>query len=162
MDVRQPILLVVPDGREEEAITRLSRVGFDRTMGYLMGGVAAWQESGRELDVVETTEAQTLAQNAHTDASKPVYDVRKSSEYQSEHVAGAHNTPLATLNQHLAEFPAAEPFFLHCAGGYRSMIASSLLKKRGIHNFINVNSGMKAIRETDAPLSEYVCPSTIK
>ena len=162
VDVRQPILLVVPDGREEEAITRLSRVGFDRTMGYLMGGVAAWQGSGRELDVVETTEAQKLAQNARTDASKPVYDVRKPSEYQSEHVAGAHNTPLATLNQHLSEFPAAEPFFLHCAGGYRSMIASSLLKKRGIHNFINVNGGMKAIRETDAPLSEYVCPSTIK
>ena len=161
VDVQQPILLIAPDGREEEAITRLSRVGFDRTLGYLGGGIEAWRRSGREVDTVATTTAETLAENADSVHPQPVFDVRKPSEFEAEHVAGAENTPLGTLNQHLNEFPDAKPFYLHCAGGYRSMIAGSMLKKRGIHNFINVNGGMKAIRETTTLLTEYQCASTL-
>ena len=154
VDVQQAILLVAPEGREEEAITRLSRVGFDRTLGYLAGGVTAWTESGRETDGVATTTGKTLK------GDTPVFDVRKPSEFAAEHVMGATNTPLSSLNDHLGTFPENDTFYLHCAGGYRSMIASSVLKKRGIHNFVNVNGGMKAIRQTDTPLTEYVCPSS--
>ncbi|MDA8571700.1 rhodanese-like domain-containing protein [Flavobacteriaceae bacterium] len=158
-DIKQPILLVTEEGREEEAITRLSRVGFDNTLGYLKGGFESWKKAAKEYDTVHsiTTEQfkKELAEN-----KQPVFDVRKKSEYLSEHVLDANNTPLDFLNDHLAEFPDT-PFFIHCAGGYRSMIAASILKSRGIHNLIDVKGGFKAIREAGVAVSEFVCPSTL-
>jgi rhodanese-related sulfurtransferase len=159
-DVAQPILLVAPEGREEEAVTRLSRVGFDQTLGILKGGFDAWKNAGKEYDSISSVSAQTLAKE-YENGSIPVFDVRKSTEYLSEHIEGANNTPLDFLNDHLAEFPQDKPFYIHCAGGYRSVIAASILKSRGIHNLIDVSGGFKAIAETTLPKTDYVCPSTL-
>ncbi|AWH73212.1 MBL fold metallo-hydrolase [Dokdonia sp. Dokd-P16] len=158
-DVKQPLLLVTEPGREKETITRLSRVGFDNTLGYLKGGFDAWREAAMEYDTVSSITAATFKSELEK-GDKSVFDVRKESEYLSEHVLGANNTPLDFLNDHLAEFPD-EPFYVHCAGGYRSMIASSILKSRGIHNLIDVQGGFKDIKETGAPVSEFVCPTTL-
>ncbi len=158
-DVKQPILLVAPKGREEEAVTRLSRVGFDNTLGHLEGGFEAWKKASMEYDTVSQITAEQL-QGISEDEKLPVFDVRKESEFLSEHVIDANNTPLDYLNDHLAEFPA-EPFYVHCAGGYRSMIASSILKSRGIHNLIDISGGFEAIKDAGIPVTAYVCPSTL-
>lgn len=158
-DVKQPLLLVTEPGREEEAVTRLSRVGFDNTLGYLKGGFEAWKKAAMEYDVVSSITADTFKKELE-EGNQAVFDVRKESEYLSEHVLDANNTPLDFLNDHLAEFPE-KPFFVHCAGGYRSMIASSILKSRGIHNLIDVQGGFKAIQEAGVPVSEFVCPTTL-
>ena len=159
-DVKQPILLVAPVGLEEEAVTRLSRVGFDGTLGCLDGGFYAWKKAAMEYDTVSQVDANTLKKVIETEKA-PVFDVRKKSEYLSEHILEAVNTPLDFLNDHLAEFPENKIFYVHCAGGYRSMIASSILKSRGIHNFIDVKEGFKAIKESGIPVTEYVCPTTL-
>ncbi len=159
-DVKQPILLVVPKGREEETITRLSRVGFDGTLGYLEGGFEAWKKEALEYDTVSAIDAQQLKYALDID-KLPIFDVRKESEFLSEHVLDANNTPLDFLNDHLAEFPPLKPFYIHCAGGYRSIIAASILKSRGIHNLIDVKGGFKDIKEARIPVSEYVCPTTL-
>jgi glyoxylase-like metal-dependent hydrolase (beta-lactamase superfamily II)/rhodanese-related sulfurtransferase len=158
-DIQQPILLVAPEGREEEAVTRLSRVGFDHTLGYLKGGFDAWKKASKEYDTMSSISTKTF-QEAY-DETLPVFDVRRESEFASEHVLEAKNTPLDYINSHLAEFPQGETFYVHCAGGYRSVIAASILKSRGIHNLINVEGGFKAIKETDIPVSDFVCPSTL-
>lgn len=159
-DVEQPILLVAPKGREKEAVTRLSRVGFDQTLGYLKDGFEAWKKAAKEYDTVDQLDAISLKKELKQGAA-PIYDVRKESEYLSEHALSAKNTPLSELNRHLGEFPEDKPFYVHCAGGYRSMIASSLLKSRGIHNLIDVKGGFEAIKEVEIPVSDYVCPTTI-
>lgn len=160
VDVKQPIILIVPEGREEEAITRLSRVGFDNTLGYLQGGVDAWEDDGKELETINSVPALNLAAD-YEDYKERTFDVRKESEYLSEHVIDAKNTPLSNLNNHLAEFPKEENFYIHCASGFRSMIAASILKSRGYHNLIEVQGGFKAIKETEIPTSNYVCPTTL-
>jgi glyoxylase-like metal-dependent hydrolase (beta-lactamase superfamily II)/rhodanese-related sulfurtransferase len=160
-DTEQPLLLVAPEGREEEAVTRLSRVGFDGTLGYLKGGFAAWKAAGKEVDTVKSVPAEEMKAGMEKN-STPVYDVRKPGEYTSEHVDKAHSTPLDFLNNHLAEFPKEENFYVHCAGGYRSVIAASILKSRGIHNLIDVKGGFKAIKEAGIETTNYVCPSTLK
>jgi len=139
-DVHQPILLVAPKGREEEVITRLARVGFDQTLGYLDGGYEAWRAAGMPTDTVDVVEADQV------DESEAVYDVRKPSEYEAGHLKAAHSAPLATLNKHIAVLPKGEDFKVHCQSGYRSMIASSILKSRGIHNFSDVRGGYKALK----------------
>mgnify|MGYP000518619686 CR=1 FL=1 len=159
-DVKQPILLVTPEGREEETITRLSRVGFDHTLGYLKGGIDAWKAAGKEADSVDSVNAEEL--KALVDKGVPVYDVRKESEYKAEHVEDAHLTPLDYINDHLSEFPEKETFYVHCAGGYRSMIASSILKSRGIHNLVDVTGGFADIKKAGIPVTDYVCPTTLK
>ncbi|WP_339656547.1 MBL fold metallo-hydrolase [uncultured Maribacter sp.] len=159
-DIKQPILLVAPVGLEEEAVTRLSRVGFDGTLGYLEGGFDAWKKAVMEYDTVSQVDADTLKKVIDT-KKEPVFDVRKESEYLSEHILGANNTPLDFLNDHLTEFPENKIFYVHCAGGYRSMIASSILKSRGIHNLIDVKGGFKAMQEAGIPVSEFVCPTTL-
>ena len=159
-DVKQPILLITDEGREDEAVTRLSRVGFDNTLGYLKGGFEAWKKASKEYDTVSSITA-TQFKTELKDNNLPVFDVRKESEYLSEHVIDAHNTPLDFLNNHLAEYPEGAPFFVHCAGGYRSMIAASILKSRGIHNLIDVKGGFKAIKEVGVSVSDFVCPSTL-
>lgn len=159
-DVQQPILLVVPQGREEETVTRLSRVGFDNTLGYLKGGFQAWKDAGMEVDSIITKTAQE-AKNAIEKDHLPVFDVRKESEFLSEHVLDAKNTPLDHLNAHLNTFPESGPFLVHCAGGYRSVIAESILKSRGIHNFMDVSGGFGALKSAGAGVTEYVCPTTL-
>lgn len=160
-DVQQPILLVAPKDKAEEALIRLSRVGFDNTLGYLKGGFEAWKREGFEFDTVTSVPASEVNRKMKEEKVK-IFDVRKESEYISEHVEGAYNTPLDYLNDHLAEFPGNEKFYIHCAGGYRSMIAASILKSRGIHNLIDVSDGFVALLEAGAPITDYVCPTTIK
>ena len=158
-DVQQPILLITPDGKEEETITRLSRVGFDNTLGYLNGGIEAWKEAGFETDSIESVSPETLATNYD---NAIVIDARKPSEFTAERVEKAVNIPLDYINEHLAEVPKEEAFYVHCAGGYRSVIWASIMKARGYHNMINVEKGMSGIRNTNIPLTNYVCPSTLK
>jgi len=160
-DTAQPILLVVPEGREEEAVTRLSRVGFDNTLGYLKGGFDAWRNASKEYDTVSPVAPGKLQELMGEDGELKVFDVRKESEYLSEHLLEAENTPLDYLNDYLSTFPKGEVFYLHCAGGYRSMIAASILQRRGLHNLVDISGGFKAIKEAGLPVSEYACPSTL-
>ena len=159
-DVKQPILLVAPKGREEETIIRLSRVGFDHTIGYLDGGFDAWKKAGLEYDTISSITANELKEKIENE-NVPVFDVRKEGEYQSEHVKGAHHTSLDYINDYLNEFPENETFYIHCAGGYRSAIAASILKSRGIHNLVDVTGGFAAIKEAGIPVTDYVCPTTL-
>lgn len=159
-DVKQPLLLVAPEGREKETITRLSRVGFDHTLGFLKGGFSAWKMSGREYDSIHGVKAEEL-EEAIMKERAVVFDVRKEGEFLSQHIKGATHAPLSALNDYLTHLPESDPFYLHCAGGYRSVIAASLLKKRGVHNLVDVKGGFKAIKETAIPLSDFVCPSTL-
>ncbi len=161
VDVKQPIILVSPEGREEEAVTRLSRVGFDNTVGYLKGGIEAWEEAGKETDTVTSIAAEQVATVLSKD-SVPVFDVRKSSEFEAEHLVDAQSTPLSQLNEHLSAFPKEDAFYVHCAGGYRSMIAASILKARGYHNLTDITGGFGAIQKTDLETTAFVCPSTLK
>ncbi|MGJ8659100.1 MAG: MBL fold metallo-hydrolase [Cellulophaga fucicola] len=158
-DVKQPIILVTPEGREEETVTRLSRVGFDNTLGVLKGGFSAWKKAAKEYDTVSTTTVKDL--RTILDSNTKVFDVRKESEYLSEHMIGAINTPLDYINNYIKEYPTNKNFYVHCASGYRSMVAASILKSRGIHNLININGGFVAIKESGIPVSNYVCPSTL-
>lgn len=158
-DVKQPILIVAPEGTEEEVITRLSRVGFDNTLGYLEDGFEAWKNATKEYDTVTSISADEFKKRFENQT--PVFDVRKESEFLSEHIINAKNTSLVNINSHLSEFPKEEIFYVHCAGGYRSMIAASMLKSRGIHNLINVLGGINAIKKVGVELSDYVCPSTL-
>ena len=159
-DVKQPLLLVTPEGKEEEAITRLSRVGFDGTIGYLKGGTSAWKASGRELDTVKSITAETFKTILGQDAETKVYDVRKESEYSAEHIDGATLTPLDYLNDYLGEYGEEGTSYVHCAGGYRSMIAASILKSRGIHNLVDIAGGFAAIKASGIPVTDFVCSST--
>ncbi len=158
-DIKQEILLVTDSGREEEAIIRLSRVGYDHTIGYLKDGFESWKNENKEIDQVSRISAIDFEKKY---AENPIIiDVRKKSEFDSEHVVNAINLPLNQLNQHFAEIPSNQPFILHCAGGYRSMIAASILKSRGYHDFVDVEGGMTEILKTAIPKTEYVCPSTL-
>ncbi|AKQ45535.1 beta-lactamase [Rufibacter radiotolerans] len=161
-DIQQPILFVAEEGREEEVVTRLARVGYDHAIGYLKGGFKSWQQAGKEVDTISSISAQEFANRYAQNNQLHVIDVRKPGEFQAEHVQTAQNSPLDFLNDHLAEFPKEGDLYLHCAGGYRSMIAASILKARGFDNVINVEGGFKAISETDVPKTAYVCPSTLK
>ena len=159
-DIKQPILLVTPVGREEESITRLARVGYDNTLGYLKGGFETWKNEGLEYDTVNWVTANSLEELMEENV--PVFDVRKEGEFTAEHVEGAHSTPLDFINDHIAEFPKEEEFYVHCAGGYRSVIAASILKARGYHNIVNVLGGFASIKKTAIKTTNYVCPSTLK
>lgn len=160
-DVQQEILLVTYPDKEEEAITRLSRVGYDNTIGFLKGGFPTWKDSGKDYETVERITVQEL--ESSMSRKKPlIIDVRKKSEFDSEHVIGASNVPLNEINKQLAQFPKDRPFVLYCAGGYRSMIAAAILKQRGWSDFVDVIGGFDTIsEETGIPKSEYVCPSTL-
>jgi rhodanese-related sulfurtransferase len=158
-DIKQEILLITEPSREEEAIIRLSRVGYDHAIGYLKGGFAAWKAEGREVDTVQRITATVFA--AKFTDKVPTFDVRKRSEFEAEHVVDVINVPLNEINQHFAKFPEHTDFIMHCAGGYRSMIAASILKSRGIHNFVDVVGGMTEIARTNVPKTAYVCPSTL-
>jgi len=159
-DVEQPLLLVTPEGREEETITRLARVGFDNTLGYLEGGFESWKNSGKEFDTIDTISAKDLKSKLESSDTE-VFDVRKDTEFYAHRIPSAKNTPLDYLNDYLDEFPTGKSLFVHCAGGYRSVIAGSILKSRGIHNIVDVTGGFKAIEAAEINLTDYVCPSTM-
>ncbi|GAA4301558.1 MBL fold metallo-hydrolase [Nibribacter koreensis] len=161
-DIKQQILLVTEEGREEEVVTRLARVGYDYSIGYLQGGFKAWQAAGKETDAIPSISPSEFEQRYQQNPTLKVVDVRKPSEYQSEHVETASNAPLDYLNDYLAEIPKDQQVYLHCAGGYRSMIAASILKARGYDNLVNVQEGFKGISGTSIPRTAFVCPSTLK
>ncbi len=159
-DVRQPLVLLTAAGREDEVVTRLSRVGYDNVLGYLDGGVGAWQQAGREIDTIESISAEEFARRLEAGRLR-VVDVRKDGEYISEHVDGAWSASLQYINQKLHAFSEDEPNYIHCGAGYRSMIAASILKARGRHNLIDVAGGFDAIKKTNVRVTDYVCPTTM-
>jgi hydroxyacylglutathione hydrolase len=154
-DVDQPILLVTDLGKEEEAITRLSRVGFDHILGHLKGGFEAWKISDQEVDAIERIDATTFASKANPE-SDLIIDVRKETEYGTLHVKNAENKPLADLNNWSLDLNPNQHFYLHCAGGYRSMIAASILQARGYRNFTEVEGGFGAIKQTNIAVTDKV------
>ncbi|RMG86680.1 MAG: MBL fold metallo-hydrolase [Bacteroidetes bacterium] len=160
-DLNQPILLVVPEGRAEEAVTRLARVGYDNTLGYLEGGLDAWKNSGRETDSIKSVSAEKFAEKLKAGKVEHVLDVRRPTEFLAQHLIGAINFPLDYINQNMHKLNRYDTYYLHCAGGYRSMIAASILRARGFENLVDIAGGWKAIEQTDAPKTDYVCPTTI-
>jgi len=157
--VKQKILLVTDPGQEEEAITRLSRVGYDNVVGFLRGGFSSWSNEHKEIDTVDRISVEHF--NEIRNAKEQLIDVRKKNEFDAEHVEGAINIPLSEINQHLAKFPKDKLFAIHCAGGFRSLIAASILKQRGWHNFQEIEGGFKALSASGIETSEYVCPTTL-
>lgn len=160
LDAKQPILLVTPVGRETETITRLARVGYDNTIGYLDGGFETWKNSGKDIETVNSVSAEELEEKINQNAL--VFDVRKPGEFSAEHIENVPSTPLDFLNDHISEFPKETDFYVHCAGGYRSVIAASILKSRGFDNVIDVKGGYAAIKNTSIKRTNFVCPSQLK
>lgn len=160
-DIKQEILLVTEEGREEEVVTRLARVGYDHTIGYLKGGLAAWKEAGKEIDQIKSIDADAFAQIMEKEKLN-VLDVRKKSEYQSEHVVDAENAPLDFINESMLQVDKNKTYYVHCAGGYRSMIFNSILRARGYDNLVDIKGGFKSMKESGKfNLTDYVCPSTL-
>ncbi|WP_422354370.1 MBL fold metallo-hydrolase [Roseivirga pacifica] len=159
-DLQQPIVFLADEGREEEVVTRLSRVGYDNTLGYLKGGIEAWKAAGKEVDTITSVSADTFKTELEA-GNANVLDVRKPGEYISEHVEKAKNTPLDFINDEMARIDKGTEYYIHCAGGYRSMIFASILKSRGYDKVIDVAGGFKAIKEAGIPVTDYVCPSTL-
>jgi hydroxyacylglutathione hydrolase len=160
-DLNTPILFISEPGREEEVVTRLSRVGYDNTLGYLEGGMEAWIAAGKELGTIASITAEEFANRVKNDGNA-IVDVRKPTEYDAEHLTAALNLPLDFVNDSMAEMEKDKPYYIHCAGGYRSMIFASILQARGFEKLVDVKGGFKAIAETDLPKTAYVCPSTLK
>lgn len=161
-DIRQQILIVADEGREEEVVTRLARVGYDFAIGYLKGGMNAWKAAGKEQDSIQSITVSELAGLMKTNPDLRILDVRKSSEHFSEHVIGSANIPLDYINEHLSEVSKDTTWYVHCAGGYRSMIFTSILRARGYNNLIDIQGGFKAIKESGLiSVSDYVCPTTM-
>lgn len=159
-DIKHPMLLVTPKGEEETTITRLSRVGFDNVLGYLDNSFESWKNANKEIDTLQSISAITLEEKIKDGVL--VYDVRKPGEFNIDHIINVSNTPLDFINEYVDEFPVDKDFYLHCAGGYRSVIAASILKARGFHRVIDVAGGYKAIKETGIERTVEVCPSTLK
>jgi glyoxylase-like metal-dependent hydrolase (beta-lactamase superfamily II) len=160
-DIKQEILLVTQEGREEEVITRLARVGYDFTIGYLKGGIAAWKASKKEVDTINSISPAEMFALFEAGEGE-IIDVRKNSEYLSEHVVEAENAPLDFINDSMLKINKNKTYFVHCAGGYRSMIFNSTLRARGYDNLIDVKGGFKEIKESGKfALTEYICPTTL-
>ena len=159
-DVQQEILLITYPDKEEEAITRLSRVGYDHTIGFLDGGFESWQKARKQVERIKRITANQF-EKAYFGEGPLAFDIRKKSEFDSEHVIGAINVPLNELNQHLSQFPIDKPFVLYCEGGYRSMIAASILMQRGWEDFVDVADGFDEIKKTKVEKSDYICPTTM-
>jgi hydroxyacylglutathione hydrolase len=161
-DVKQEILLVTDEGREEEVVTRLARVGYDYSLGYLKGGFNAWKEAGKEIDQIKRVNADELAEIVAKDNNANILDVRKESEYKSEHLLNVENAPLDFINDSMLKVDKNKTYYVHCAGGYRSMIFVSTLRARGYDNLIDVRGGFKAMKESGKfNLTDYVCPTTL-
>ncbi|CAN5825114.1 MBL fold metallo-hydrolase [soil metagenome] len=160
VNVKQPILIVTDEGKEEETVTRLSRVGFDNLLGHLQGGFAAWLDAGKDVDVVDRISAEQFAGEVDI-AKDKILDIRKETEYSAEHIEDAYNRPLAYINEWIKDINPDEHFYIHCQSGYRSMIAASILQARGYRHFTEVGGGFKAISTTAVPKTAYVCQSKV-
>lgn len=161
-DIKQNILIVADEGRELEVVTRLARVGYDYAIGYLKGGFEAWQSSGKEIDSIKSISVDEFAAAEAANPEINILDVRKTSEYFSEHILNATNAPLDYINDSMLLVDKNKTYYVHCAGGYRSMIFASILKARGYDNLIDVDGGFKAIKDSGKfKVSDYVCPSTL-
>lgn len=160
-DLKTPILYIADEGREEEVVTRLSRVGYDHTIGYLKGGMDAWKAAGKEIDTVDQVSAQQFEKMYTEKKEMNVLDVRKHSEYDSQHIPGVENFPLDFINGHMSELDSKKQYYVHCLGGYRSMIAISILKARGFHNLVDIAGGFNALAETSLPMTEFHEASTM-
>lgn len=158
----QNILLITEKGKEKEAVTRLARVGYDHTIGFLKGGFDAWKNSGKEIDKITSISAEELSSKIKSDSDITILDVRKEGEYNAEHIKNAINIPLDFINERMAEIPGNKTLYIHCAGGYRSMIYSSILKSRGYDNLIEIAGGYNAIKNTDTPTTDFTCQSNVK
>lgn len=161
-DIKQEIVLVAPEGREEEAVTRLARVGYDFTIGYLKGGMDAWVAAGKEVDSIVSVSPDQLADILKKDKTAQVLDVRKASEHVSEHLVDAINAPLDFINESMLLVDKSKTYYVHCVSGYRSMMFVSILKARGFENLMDVRGGFKALKDSgNFIITEYVCPSTM-
>ena len=161
-DIKQTILLIADEGREEEIVTRLARVGYDNTIGYLKGGFEAWKKAGKETDTIESISVDELAKRMEENPDLNILDVRKKSEHFSEHVLDSENIALDYINDHITEVNKDKTYYVHCAGGYRSMIFNSILRARGYDNLIDVQGGFDAIKASGKfKVSDYVCPTTM-
>jgi len=161
-DIRQELLIVADPGREQEVITRLSRVGYDHAIGFLKGGFATWTSAGKEVDAIASVNVKDFIVRVDADPSAPIIDVRKKSEYDSQHLAQAINAPLDFINESMARVDRNKTTFVHCAGGYRSVIFISILQARGYRNLVNVEGGFKAIKESEHfATTDYVAPVTM-
>ena len=161
-DIKQEILLVAEPGREQEAITRLARVGYDYTIGFLNGGFETWKKAGKEIDTIKSISVDEFAAIVEKNSDINILDVRKKSEYDSEHIIGAETAPLDYINDSMLKVNKDKTYYVHCAGGYRSMVFNSILRARGYENLIDVAGGFKAIKESNKfKVSDYVCPSTM-
>ena len=159
-DLQQPIVFLADEGREEEVVTRLSRVGYDNTLGFLKGGIEAWKAAGKEVDTIVSVSAETFKKRIAAESAN-ILDVRKPGEYLAEHIQIAKNTPLDFINDEMHRIDKDTEYHVHCAGGYRSMIFSSILKSRGYDKIIDVAGGFTAIQEAGIEVTDYVCPSTL-
>ena len=161
-DITQPILLVVPEGKSEEAVTRLARVGYDNTIGYLDGGIESWINAGKKTDQITSITANEFEQHTKNETVN-VLDVRKGGEYQSMHLRGENiqHFALDYINKQLDLISSDKKYYIHCAGGYRSVIAASILKANGFHNIVDIAGGFAALKNTNLEVSDYVCPSTL-
>ena len=159
-DLKQPLILVVPEGLSEEAVTRLSRVGYDNTLGYLEGGIEAWKAAGKEVGTLDAISAETFAEKAISEEIN-ILDVRNNGEYEASHLEDVQHFALDFINQNMNQIDSAKTYHIHCAGGYRSVIAASILKARGFNNLVDVDGGFAAIKETNLPVTDFVCPSTL-
>jgi rhodanese-related sulfurtransferase len=160
--LKQEILIVADEGREEEVITRLARVGYDYCIGYLKGGFESWKSDGREIDTITSITTEELANIIEKEGHVNILDVRKNSEYLSEHVIDAENAPLDYINDSMTKVNKDKTYYVHCAGGYRSMVFNSILKARGFDNLIDVKGGFDAIKDSGQfKVSDYVCPTTL-
>ena len=160
-DLQQPIIFLADEGREEEVVTRLSRVGYDNTLGYLAGGMEAWKKAQKETQSLASISAETFAKR-YASGDIHVMDVRKPGEYEAEHVENAENIPLDYISEQMHKVDPEKTYHVHCAGGYRSVIAASILKARGFHELVDVAGGYKDIKATDVEVTNFVCPSTQK
>ncbi len=152
----QPILIVAEAGREEEVVTRLARIGYDNSLGYLKGGIASWKAAGNDLDTLQEISANDFALETEKPKDINLLDARRESEYKSEHLADAENFPLDFINRNMAWLDPHKKYYIHCAGGYRSLIAASILKSRGFDKVINIKGGYKALSETNLKRTDHV------
>jgi len=160
-DVKQAILLIADEGREEEIVTRLARVGYDNALGFLKGGFESWHKEGKEIDEIISVSAEHLADMLYNEQVN-IIDVRKASEFESEHIIEAINMPLDFINNYMSAIDKNITYYVHCAAGYRSMLFTSILRSRGYDNLIDVKGGFNEIKKTNKfKLTDYVCPSTL-
>lgn len=161
-DLKQAIVLVTPEGREEEVVTRLARVGYDNTLGYLKGGIEAWKAAGKELDTIESIDAAELAKRMEADQVDHLLDVRKPTEFISQHALIAENIPLDYINNNMHRLNPQDTYYLHCGGGYRSMVFASILRARGFEHLVDIKGGWKAIEaEANIAKTDFACPTSI-